>query len=148
MGEGGSLYICHISLSILNQLPLEETCLWFFLTWATWYNSWHLMSSCFKILHVLLPHFMLLPFSLIFLSLWRPSFLLPPGQEGRAGSYSYWFSSALGSRQVHSSWLSACAANGMTKGKQREVEITHFLYQASHFQPALLFSLGPRGSVG
>ena len=87
-------------------------------------------------------------FILCFL-LWRPLILTASrAVEGGAWSHSYRFSSALGSRQVHSS-RSQSAANGMTLRNQREVEITHFCTKHHTFNQLLLFfSLGPRGSVG
>lgn len=144
--RGGSLYTYYISPSTFNQLPLwRNLCPWFFPNGATWCNSWHpYTSSCllYKLLHAHPPSFHGLSpsFPCCFL-LWRPLFLTASlqGSGRRAGFHSYWFSSALGSRQVHSS-RSQSAANGMTWRGPKKRGNNAFPCHASPFATKCHFS--------
>lgn len=151
MGGGGLLYSYHISLSILNQLPLwrnfayDSSLLGILDTIVGTYKCpLALRSFMFFFLH-----FMPFLFHSSFLSFCGgPSFSLPPGQwkEGLdptvTGFLQPW---GLG-RCIHPDHSQQQME--WPKGKEREVEITHFCTKLHTFNQPSLFSLGPRGSVG
>lgn len=100
------------------------------------------MSSCFKILHVLLPSLYALPFSLIFsFLLWRPlSYCLQgSGRKGWILQLLVFFSPGVSAGAfilictVSSKW------NDLRESK-REVEITHFCTKLHTLSASLCFS--------